>query len=139
MLRKKDVEWVKSRHTLHREKPKKSMSNYERQRYYRLRPRIKETLEALTTLIENLPEAQLEQTFNKNNMAPFLKALFSLKTDDLKKRRKRVIELWDFMLVGSGFSGYSYGNDLVGRDVMRVLTSGVPNTIKAIYYATCLK
>lgn len=137
MLRKKDVEWVKANFALHRRKPRKPMTTRERQRYFRIRKSIRETLEALTTLLENMPEQQLEQTFNKDNVTPFLKALFSLKTDDLEKSRKRVIELWNFML--NEFSRPTYGYDLVGRDIMQVLTSGIPHTIQAIYYATYLK
>lgn len=137
MLRKKDVEWVKANRALHTRKPRTLMSGRERARYFRIRKSIKETLEALTTLLENMPEQQLEQTFNKDNVAPFLKALFSLDTDYLEKRRKRVIELWHFMLMH--FSQVKYGYDLVGRDIMQVLTSGVPHTIQAIYYATYLR
>lgn len=137
MLRKKDVELVKSYRMLHEKHPKKTMGNRERQRYYRIRQRIKETLQGLTTVMENMPEQQLEQTFNKENVASFLNALFSLESDDLEKRRKRVIELWGFLLTQC--SDFRYGYDLVGTDVMRVVTSGIPNTIQAIYYATRLK
>jgi hypothetical protein len=137
MLRKKDVEWVKANRALHTRKPRVSMSSRERARYFRIRKNIKATLEVLTTLLKNMPEQQLEQIFNKDNVTPFLKALFSLETDNLKKRRKRVIELWNFLLMQC--SSYTYGHKLVGRDVMQILTGGIPNTIQAIYYATRLK
>lgn len=137
MLRKKDVDWVMANCALHIRKPRRPMTTRERQRYFRIRKSIKETLEALTTLLENMPEQQLEQAFNKDNVTPFLKALFSLKTDDLEKRRKRVIELWNFML--NEFSVPTYGYNLVGKDIMKVLASGVPHTIQAIYYATRLR
>jgi len=137
MLRKKDIKWVKQNRMLHMRKPRKPMTGGERTHYLRIRQKIKETLQGLTTLIENMPEQQLEQVFNKDNMSPFLNALFSLESDDLEKRRKRVIELWEFLLTQC--SRYSYGHKLVGRDVMRVVASGIPNTIQAIYYATRLK
>lgn len=132
MLRKKDIEWVKSRHTLHTQEPRKPMSNYERQRYYRMRPRVKETLEALTTLVETLPEQQLEQTFNKENIAPFLKALFSLKGDDIEERRKRILELWHFMLLGSGHGTYTYVANLVGKERLQLLTKAGINPFQAL-------
>ena len=137
MLRKEDVELVKSYRMLREKHPQKPMGNRERQRYYRIRQRIKETLQGLTTVMENMPEQQLEQVFNKDKVVSFLSALFSLESDDLEKRRKRVIELWEYLL--TQHSSYTYGHKLVGRDVMRVVTSGIPNTIQAIYYATRLK
>jgi len=137
MLRKKDVEWIKTRYALHKEKPRKTMSNYERQRYYRLRPRIKETLEALVTVMNALPEQQLEQTFSKDNVGPFLKALFSMKVDDIEERRKRILELWHFMLVEH--STHPYVIRLVGKERLQLLTHAGINPIQALYVVASSK
>jgi len=131
MLQKKDIEWVKENRALHTRKPRKPMSNRERIRYFRIRKNVKETLEAITTLVQNMPEQQLDQTFNKDNVAPFLKALFSLKSEDPQKKCARVLELWHFILMQH--SSYSYVADLVGKERLKLLTKAGINPIQAIY------
>jgi len=145
VLRKEDVEWVQQNRALRLSRKKKGMTNRERQHYYRIREKMKLTLEGLVALIEAIPEKQLEQV--SESIEEFLKALFSLKPkkDDLKKRlddperrRKRVIRLWDVIL--SNFAmNHNYANELVGKDVMRAFTSRMPPTLEAIYYATMFK
>ena len=133
MLRKRDVRWVKRNLKLRIEYPKKPLGSKQRQHYYRLRRKTEETLQGLTTLLEILPEQQSKQTFNRENVGPFLKALFSLKGDDIEERRKRILELWHFMLIGSGHSGYRYVADLVGEDYLQLLTEAGINPIQALY------
>lgn len=134
MLRKKDVKWVEQNRALHQRKPRRPMRNPERQRYFRIRRRIKGTIEALISLLENMPEQQLEQTFNKDNIGHFLRALLSLESDDPERRRKRVRHLWSWLL--TQFSTYTYASNLVGKDVMQLFVADIPRTIQAIYYGT---
>jgi len=133
MLRKRDVSWVKRNLKLRIEHPKKPLGSKQRQHYYRLRQKTEETLQGLTTLLEILPEQQSKQTFNRENMGPFLKALFSLKGDEIEERRKRVLELWHFMLIGSGHSRYSYVANLIGEERLQLLAEAGINPIQALY------
>lgn len=134
MLRKEDAEWIEKNRALHARKPKKVMTNRERQRYFRIRQRIKETLNGLTSMLKNMPEQQLEQAFDKDNMTDFLHELLSLESEDPEKRCKRVKRLWSWLL--TEYSTYTYAVDLVGKDVVQLFVGQIPQTFQAIYYAT---
>lgn len=140
MLREEDIEWVKQNRALHERKPRKAMTNRERARYFRIRGRIKNTLDALTTLLENMPENQLEQTFGEKGVGNFLRSLLSIETkgldkDILEKKRKRIVGLWD-ILIDNFVADLTYGHKLVGRKIMQALTTNIPKNIQAIYFAT---
>jgi hypothetical protein len=137
MLREEDVEWVKQNRALRTEKLRKPMTRKERARYFRIRKRIKATLEGLTELIENIPEQQLQQTFSKKELRPLLVKLFSVNSGDSAEKRRRIIGLWDILF--KFLIDRIYGYKLVGRDVMQVLMSDVPLTVRAIQYATMQK
>lgn len=134
MLRKEDIEWVKQNRALRIEKPRKMMTRKERARYFRIRKRIKATLEGLTDLAENMPEQQLQQTFDQKELRPLLVKLFSVNSGDSDKKRRRIIGLWDVLF--EFLIDRIYGYKLVGRDVMQVLMSDTPLTVRAIQYAT---
>ena len=139
MLRKEDVELVRELRALHTREPKKPMSNRERQQYSRIRDRIEETLNGLTSLLENLPETQLTLTFTekkknvrliKSFMRHFFDVVLSLEGDDKKKRIQRVKIFWGALLIREA----GYAPNLVGRDIWRAIT-GQMDSLRALYYA----
>lgn len=130
MLRKHDAE-------------RKTKLPRERAQHNRVRKTALKGLKDLTFLIENLPEKQLDQIFtikrrkNKEQRTPldsFLRALFSLESEDPERRCKRVRRLWNWVL--TQFSTYTYAADLVGKDVIQLFVADIPRTIQAIYYGT---
>lgn len=101
----------------------------------RLRVYASQAIKDLILLAKKLPEKQQTEIFSFDNMAPFLRALFSLKSDDIEKRRKRVIELWRALFMSEVMS-YGYGADLVGKKVMQILIrKSMDTTFEAIYHA----
>jgi hypothetical protein len=144
MLRKKVRDRIKHEKMLREhDMERKTKLPRERAYYNRIRKAALKDIKELTFLIENLPEKQLEQIFtvkrHKNKeqptpLAAFLRALFSLESEDPERRRKRVKYLWSWVL--GQHSGVTYTINLVGSDVWRIVTSQAPRAIEAIYYAT---
>jgi len=144
MLRKKVRDRIRHEKTLREhDMERKTKLPRERAYYNRIRKAALKDIKELTFLIENLPEKQLEQIFtvkrhkNKEQPAPldfFLRALFSLKSEDPERRRKRVRYLWSWLL--TQFSSYTYAANLVGKDVVQLFVGQIPQTFQAIYYAT---
>jgi len=85
-----------------------------------------------------LSEQQLEQVFNEENMKPFLTALLSLESDNIQKKRKRLIGLWKAIFAET--LSYAYAETFVGHDVIQVLINRPDATfLQAIYYATLFR
>jgi len=72
-------------------------------------------IEDLTFLLEYLPEKQLAQIFNKQNMKPFFEALFKLKGEN----RQRILELWSIVLMD--LANTTYVASLVGRERWQIM------------------
>lgn len=83
--------------------------------------------------METLPEKELEEIFNVENMQRFLSSLLSLQSDDKEKRRERVNGFWKTIF---GVVGMDYGLKLVSKDVRRALMLREERGLQAIYYAT---
>jgi hypothetical protein len=90
VLRERNIKTVKRLYLLHIKNLKggkgKAMENRDRQSYSRIRLIVKDTLEGLTTLLKNMPEEQLCQTFDISSIVfkEFLRALLSLESEELK-------------------------------------------------------
>jgi hypothetical protein len=119
------------------EEKKEKYSKEKRNVYdYRLKKYAVQALKDLALLAEKLPEKQQSEIFSVENTSPFLRTLFSLESDDVEKRKRRVIGLWHAL-----FSNLSttYGLKLVSREVWQVLASQPIPHIQAIYYATLFR
>lgn len=119
MLRKNVVQFVKYQKTLREnaslEQKKKTFRPKERQAYSRIRRITLKAIEDMVLLLENLPEKQLEQIFNADNMMPFFKALFKVKIEN----RKRLAKLWHIVL--SDASDYRNLVGFLGKDKYQLL------------------
>lgn len=101
----------------------------------RLRHYATRAIQDLILLAEKLSEKQQTEIFSSANMAPLLRALFSLKSDDIEKRRKRVIGLWKVLFMSEVMS-YGYGADLIGNKIMQILVrKSMDTAFEAIYHA----
>lgn len=146
MLRKNIRNWIRHEKMLRESGAKrKTKSPRERAKYNRIRRSAIKAIQDMTFLLENLPEKQLDQIFTlkRNNdkeqtpMESFLRALFSLETEDedsTVRRRVRVKRLWHFIL--NEFTSHKYIVNLVGKDVWRFFTRRKPEAIEAIFYGT---
>ena len=128
MLRESTKKWLLQEKELRRPK---TLS--ERARLFRIRRTAAKAIEDLTFLLEHLNETELERIFNTENVSPLLRKLFSLESDEVEKRRKRVIGLWDaiFRVMNA-----TYGLKLVGKEIWKALTIQRDANLRAIYYAT---
>jgi len=144
MLRKKVRDRIRHERMLREhDMERKAKLPRERAFYNRIRRAALKELRDLAFLIENLPEKQVDQIFTVQRrkhkekptpLAGFLRALFSLESEDPERRRKSVRYLWSWLL--TQFSSYNYAADLVGKDIMQIFVGRIPETIQAIYYAT---
>jgi predicted RND superfamily exporter protein len=115
MLRTEDIEWVKQYEALH----EKRMSNKVRTGYFRLKARIKETLELLTELAKELPEQQKEQVFTEESLKPLIEALL---TAEPYKENNYVINPRVFRVAGMlMLTAKSKGFDLIKNEITRIL------------------
>jgi len=73
----------------------------------------KKGIEQLTLLAENLPEEQLEEIFNRDNLRRFFaNVLFKVEPNMIdekkrKKRRRRILELWHTIVFAMRTPGFA--------------------------------
>ena len=115
MLRKNVKDWIKYEKMLRESGAQISKKPRQRARYNRIRKSATKAIEDLTFLLEYLPEKQLAQIFNKQNMKPFLEALFKLKGEN----RQRILELWRIVLMD--LANTTYVASLVGRERWQIM------------------
>jgi len=84
-------------------------------------------LKDLTLLAEALPERQLENIFNKENMKPLFEALFKLKPDN----RKRILSLWRAILMD--VANTTYVLNVVGRERWQMITRPKSTELQALF------
>jgi hypothetical protein len=116
--------------------PKKKPTNSkQRSRNSRIRETASKAIQDLTFLMNNLPEKQLAQVFNKENMKPFFDALLSLDNKDLEDSRiERIRLLWQSILA-KNINDHDYMSVLVGYDVYSILvTSDIMTPSKVLSY-----
>jgi hypothetical protein len=127
---------------------KKSMSSAERVRYLRIRKKVLEAIEYLTSAAEELPESQLSQVFNKETLTPLFKAVFSLTipaanhkeyvkmkgSKEVREKRLRMLKVSSAALdiIGS----YNFVSAIVPEPVRPYLSAAFPpiENLRALYY-----
>lgn len=98
MLRKHDIEKLKEYISLL--KSDKPMPNKLRAQLYRLREKIKNTIEALSFVARSLPEYQRRQVFTRETLKPLIESLFTFEggQGDRYVTNTRVADIW-FMIL----------------------------------------
>ncbi|MGD0995243.1 MAG: hypothetical protein ABR909_06940 [Candidatus Bathyarchaeia archaeon] len=90
-------------------------------------------LKDLKLLAETLPEEQLKEIFNRENMTPFFQALFLLKDVDMEK--DRIIGLWRAVFDTKVFSA-EYAVKIVPKEVWQIATPTREDDIPRLVYNT---
>lgn len=138
-----DISWVKYQNQLWKANPKRVLSNKERQRFHTIREKIKKTFYYSASMAQLLPEDQQAQIFTIDDIKPFLKALFSLESDNPEKRRKRVLQLWSEIL--GNILRYDYMDKIIVaeskdvRDFIHETISGKGELLKAFLWLATMK
>jgi hypothetical protein len=133
MLRKNVMQFVKYQKTLREnasyEAPKHRLKPKERATYARIRKTTKKALDDMIFLMENLPEKQLEQIFNRETLKLFFEGLLR----QSEARRKRILRLWYLLLFE--IPNPTYAINLIGREKWQMFSGQKSTALQAVYSA----
>jgi hypothetical protein len=96
-----------------------------RGRLFRLREKIKLTLELLSDLAQLLPEDQKSEVFNVTTLAPFIEALMEFDADDIVQENQWLINRRVFGLAGMLLTKSLRGYDAIKNEYTSLYPSGL--------------
>lgn len=133
MLRKNVKQFVKYQKMLReqasKEDKKVKMKPKDRAIYARIRKTTKNALNDIQLLLENLPEKQVEQIFNRETLKPFFETLLR----QSEASRKRILRMWYLLLFE--IPNTTYAINLIGREKWQMLSGQKSTALQAVYSA----